>query len=91
MAGERNLEKRLTQYCQTHGAWCLKLINAGGVGFPDRTILFPDARILFLELKSPGANLSYAQKHTQRRLRDLGFDAQVAHSWEEAVSHVRVS
>lgn len=56
------------------GALCLKLECPGYTGVPDRMILLPGGRAVFVELKKPGEKERPRQRYVQDRMRELGFD-----------------
>lgn len=71
---EKQIEARIVKYVEAVGGYCLKLVLASLMGFPDRTILLPGGRILFVEVKRPDKCKVYAaQLRWQERLRRLGF------------------
>lgn len=81
---ERDIERALVGMVKLHGGLCLKWVCPGWAGVPDRIILLPGVRILFVELKRPkGGRLSELQKWWHRKLRDLGFQVWVIWSHED--------
>lgn len=53
---------------------CLKWVCPGFAGVPDRIVLLPGGRIVFVELKKPkGGKVSKLQKWWRQRLQGLGF------------------
>lgn len=56
------------------GAVCLKFVSPGYTGVPDRIILLPGGRVIFVELKQPGKVERERQRYVQSVLRRLGFD-----------------
>ena len=55
---------------------------------PDRIILLPKGRVIFLELKRPGATPRPGQIREHNRLRSLGFEVQVVDSKESVDSFI---
>jgi hypothetical protein len=49
----------------------------GLVGLPDRLVLLPRGRVLFVELKRPGQKPRPAQQRWIKKLRGLGFSVEV--------------
>jgi hypothetical protein len=49
-------------------------------GVPDRIVLLPHGRIVFIELKAPGKKLRAMQEYRAKELRALGFDVRVIDS-----------
>lgn len=72
---ESTLENKLKERIERAGGLCLKWTSPGFTGVPDRIVLLPDARILFVEVKRPGLKdgMSPRQKRVAQQLRDLGF------------------
>lgn len=71
---EKDIEKKLRQKVEKHGGQCLKWVCPGWSGVPDRIVLLPGGRIIFVETKRPkGGTLSELQKWWAKRLVDLGF------------------
>lgn len=71
---EKDIEKKLRQKVRKAGGWCLKWVSPGNAGVPDRIVLLPGARIIFVETKCPeGGVLSARQKWWRKTLQDLGF------------------
>lgn len=72
---ERDIERALVGMVKRHGGLCLKWVCPGWSGVPDRVVLLPGGRVLFVEVKRPkGGRLSELQKWWAKKLIDLGFD-----------------
>ena len=70
---EREIESKLRQPIKQLGGLCLKFVTPGFTGVPDRIILLPGGRILFVETKKPGKKERPRQNYVQGLLRRLGF------------------
>lgn len=71
---EKDIEKKLVHKVRQHGGLCLKWVCPGWAGVPDRIILMPGGKIVFVELKRPkGGVLSSRQVWWANKLRTLGF------------------
>ena len=70
---ESKVEETIRKHAESKGCLFLKLAPVSGSnGKPDRLILAPGGRAMFLELKKPGETLEPLQEWWQRRLRSMG-------------------
>ena len=69
---ESKLEERLVQGVKRLGGRAYKFVSPGNVGVPDRMIVLPGGRIIFVELKTEQGTLSPMQRHQIRELQQLG-------------------
>lgn len=71
---EKEIEAKLRAAVESRGGLCLKWVCPGWAGVPDRIVLLPGGRILFVETKRPvGGRLSSLQTWWGRKLTQLGF------------------
>lgn len=71
---EKDIEQKLGKMVKRYGGHCLKWVCPGWSGVPDRIVLLPGGRVLFVETKRPkGGRLSKMQKWWRDRLTALGF------------------
>lgn len=54
-----------------------KFVSPGYDGMPDRIVLFPESRIAFVEVKTPGKTPRPLQTARHKLLRRLGFKVYV--------------
>ena len=81
---EKDIERALGRMVGKRGGLCLKWVCPGWAGVPDRIVLLPGARIVFVELKRPaGGVLSERQKWWAKKLVDLGFQHWTIWDFEE--------
>jgi hypothetical protein len=66
---ERSLERWLSRYCEKQGFICIKLTFF--VGIPDRMVLMPKGKVVFLELKTKAGKPTSAQIWWLERLQKL--------------------
>lgn len=71
---EKNIEQKLVDKVRQYGGWCLKWVCPGWAGVPDRIVLLPGGRIVFVETKRPkGGRLDKRQIRWAQILTDFGF------------------
>ena len=69
---ESQLERRLTRGVKTLGGRAYKFVSPGNAGMPDRLVILPGGRVLFVELKTASGRLSVRQRLKIQELRCLG-------------------
>lgn len=79
---ERRIEERLVQRAKDHGGMAIKWVAPGLSGVPDRIVILPGGRILFVELKAPGRTPTPLQARIHQMLARLGADVRVVDSLE---------
>lgn len=70
---EGTLEGRLKREVKKLGGMALKFVSPGMSGVPDRVVLLPGGRIIFVEMKAPGEPLRPLQEKRKEELKALGF------------------
>jgi len=70
---ERKIELALVKQVKAGGGIALKFISPGIAGVPDRLVLLPGGRVLFVELKAPGEKPRPLQRKRSAQLQSLGF------------------
>ena len=78
---ERRVEKVLGEEAKKRKGWAIKLLPSVS-GLPDRMVLLPGGRLIFIELKSPTGTVAPHQTVIHNRLRALGFEVLVLSSTE---------
>ncbi|WP_373222700.1 VRR-NUC domain-containing protein [Flavonifractor plautii] len=72
---ESEIEARLVRGVKALGGVAYKFVSPGNVGVPDRVVVLPGGRVIFVELKAEAGRLSPMQRQQLARLRRLGADA----------------
>ena len=80
--GEKQVERRLKNQVEKRGGKALKFVSPGIRGVPDRIVLLPGARTIFVELKAPGEEMELLQRKRAAELRALGFSVYCLDSFE---------
>ena len=72
---ERDIERALVGTVKRRGGLCLKWVCPGFAGVPDRIVLLPGGRVVFVEVKRPrGGKVAPLQEWWAGKLKKLGFD-----------------
>ncbi|MBU4684719.1 VRR-NUC domain-containing protein [Cedecea davisae] len=82
MAYEREslIEKHLVAEVKKAGGVAFKFVSPGRRSVPDRIVLLPGGRLVFVECKAPGKPPRDDQLREHERLRALGFTVVVLDS-----------
>ncbi|MDS0807532.1 hypothetical protein [Burkholderia cenocepacia] len=86
---EKTVETYLVDRVRAAGGDAYKFTSPARVSVPDRIVVFPPARIYFVELKRPGGKLTRGQEREHERLRALGCDVRTLDSREAVDAFVR--
>lgn len=86
---ESRIEALLVRKIKQAGGWALKLVSPSNDGVPDRLVLLPGGRVIFVELKTETGHLSPLQEFVHGRLRRLGMDVQVLYGRDEVLAFVK--
>ena len=70
---EQRIERQLVRQVSKLGGLALKFVSPGMAGVPDRLLLFPGGKAVFVETKAPGKKPRPLQLHRHEQLRALGF------------------
>lgn len=70
---ESKIEKKFVEAVTNAGGWALKFVPIYCAGMPDRLVLWPGGRTVWVELKAPGQKLRRIQEHRKQELNAKGF------------------
>jgi Holliday junction resolvase len=79
---EKTIERQLVKAVKKMGGRAVKFVSPGCDGMPDRLVLLPKGRVVFVEVKAPGKKPRALQIARHEMLRDLGFSVYVLDSIE---------
>lgn len=79
---EKLIERKLVEGVQWLGGVAYKWICPGHAGVPDRIVLLPHGRMLFVELKALGGQPSPSQRDMAARFARLGFPVRIVYGLE---------
>lgn len=68
---EKNIEQYLVRKVRETGGKAYKFVSPGNAGVPDRLVIFPSGKVIFVELKAPGKVPTNLQKAKHRELEKL--------------------
>ncbi|MFK7695390.1 VRR-NUC domain-containing protein [Paenibacillus sp. HJGM_3] len=71
---ESTLERRLVRLVEELGGEAPKWVSPGNRGVPDRIVILPGGRTIYVEMKAPGKPLEPLQVRWARILRRLGHE-----------------
>lgn len=80
---EKDIEKRLVREVKKLGGLCLKWVSPGNSGVPDRIVLMPGGKAIFVELKRPGGREGALQRYWKATLEALGFGCHTIYDYTE--------
>ena len=85
---EVDIEDTFIKYAKNNKCKALKLIFLNKKGFPDRTVLCPGGRIMFIEFKRAGKKQTPSQKVVQTLLESFGFEYHTCDAIGQAEQHL---
>ena len=80
---EKEVEKFLVRQVKKLGGISFKFISPGNAGVPDRIVILPTGKVLFVELKTDKGKLTKLQEVQIKKISDLGADVRVLRGIEE--------
>ncbi len=86
---ESDIEANLVRMVRARGGLCYKWVSPGNLGVPDRIIITPEGRTIFVELKTTAGRLSAAQVWQHTRLKQHNADVRVLYDRSQVTAFVR--
>lgn len=86
---ERDIERKLGEHLKALGCLYYKFVSPGQRGVPDRIVICPDGKVVFVELKQPAGRLAINQSVQHVRLVNHGQMVVVVWNMEQAKAFVR--
>ncbi|KGP80098.1 MULTISPECIES: VRR-NUC domain-containing protein [unclassified Paenibacillus] len=80
---ESQIESYLRDKIKAFGGIAYKFVSPGNSGVPDRMVLLPEGRTVFVELKAPGKKPTKLQQVQHKRMQALGHEVRVIDSREQ--------
>jgi hypothetical protein len=78
---EIQIENKMVRMVRDRGGLCYKFTSPGNPGVPDRIVITPDGRTIYVELKTSVGRLAEIQRWQIEEMRKRGADVRVLHGW----------
>lgn len=79
---EKEIESRMARIVKERGGLCYKFVSPSNPGVPDRIIITPEGRVIFVELKTEIGRLANIQKWQLSEMKERGADVRVVKGWK---------
>lgn len=86
---EKKIEQKLRQEIKNLGGLAFKFTSPGIAGVPDRIVLIPGGKIMFVELKAPGNVMRPLQLKRKSELESLGFKVYCIDSFQGVEAFIK--
>lgn len=80
---EKRIEQYLVKRAKEKGWIPFKFVSPAHRGVPDRLIIMPEGKVMFVEVKRSDGRLSELQKDIIQKLRDLDHFVAIVYSTED--------
>lgn len=87
---ENVIEAYLRDRVKEIGGKAYKFVSPGNSGVPDRLVLLPVGRCIFVELKAPGKDPTLKQLLQHKKIGALGFKVSLIDSKEKVDEFIRI-
>lgn len=74
---EKEIEAKLVRRVKKAGGLCPKFVSPNNPGVPDRIVILPNGRVIFVELKAEWGRLSNIQVWQREEFRARGVEVRV--------------
>ncbi len=85
---ESTIEARLVKLVRSRGGLCYKFVSPGNPGVPDRIVITPDGRTIYVELKTEVGRLAAIQKFQHDEMRKRGAEVRTLKGMDEVRAFV---
>ena len=83
------IESYLVRKVKEHGGLCYKFVSPGNPGVPDRIIITPTGKTVYVELKTEIGRLAKVQKWQRSEMEKRGADVRVLYGLDAVKDFVR--
>jgi hypothetical protein len=85
---EKQIEQKLCEAIKRKGGLAYKFVSPGRVGVPDRILILPGGRVVFVEVKTLTGKLSRIQKFRLDEMWERGAEIRVLYGLEAVEAFV---
>lgn len=85
---ESRIESRLVRMVRDRGGLCYKFVSPGNPGVPDRIVITPSGRTVYVELKTEVGRLAAIQKWQHEEMRKRGADVRTLKGLDQVKAFV---
>ena len=85
---ESSIETHLVRMVRDRGGLCFKFVSPGNPGVPDRIVITPAGRTVYVELKTEVGRLAAIQKWQQEEMRKRGADVRTLKGLDQVKAFV---
>lgn len=86
---ESEIEKRLAKMVRDNGGLCYKFVSPNNPGVPDRIVITPTGKTIYVELKTEIGSLQRIQEWQLGEIKKRGADVRVLKGLQEAKDFVK--
>lgn len=86
---ESAIENKMVRMVRERGGLCYKFVSPGNPGVPDRIVITPDGRTIYIELKTEIGRLASIQKWQIDEMKKRGVDIRVLKGLDEVKAFVK--
>ena len=85
---ESSIEARLVKMVRGRGGLCYKFVSPGNPGVPDRIVITPAGRTVYVELKTEVGRLAAIQKYQHEEMRKRGAEVRTLKGMDQVLAFV---
>ena len=85
---ESAIEARLVRLVRSRGGLCFKFVSPGNPGVPDRIVITPEGRTVYVELKTEAGRLAAIQKWQHEEMRKRGAEVRTLKGLDQVLAFV---
>ncbi len=74
---ESQIERYMVREVKKHGGLCFKFVSPGNPGVPDRIVITPAGKTIYVELKTDIGRMARVQEWQRSELEKRGADVRV--------------